>query len=55
MAVYGFSEYLFNSTTMNLELRELIWERKEEEPIKELTMEELEKHFGCKVKIVAED
>ena len=37
--------------------RTLIWERTEpkEEPIKELTMEELEKHFGCKVKIVAED
>ena len=31
------------------------WERKEEPPTKELTMEELEKHFGCKVKIVAED
>ena len=30
------------------------WERKEE-PIKELTMEELEKHFGCKIKIIAEE
>ena len=31
------------------------WERTEEEPIKELTMEELEKVLGYKVKIVAEE
>lgn len=30
--------------------RNLIWERPE--PIKEMTMKELEEHFGCKVKIV---
>lgn len=30
---------------------ELIWERKEEKPL-ELTMEDIEKQYGCKVKIV---
>lgn len=28
----------------------LIWER--EEPVKEITMKELEEHFGCRVKII---
>lgn len=45
-----------NKTRVEAEMKntDWDWERKEEEPIKELTMEELEKHFGCKVKIVAE-
>ncbi len=34
----------FNAT------REVLWKRPE--PIKEMTMEDLEKHFGCKVKII---
>lgn len=37
---------LFNKDSL-----ELIWERKEENPL-ELTMEDIEKQYGCKVKIV---
>lgn len=52
VAVYGYSNVVFDTITKDLEKRELLWER--EEPIKEITMEDLEKHFGCKVKIVNE-
>ena len=33
-------------------LEQIPWDWERPEPIKEMTMEELEKHFGCKVKIV---
>ena len=42
--------YSFMDITYEKEDRELIWER--EVPIKEMTMKDLEKHFGCKIKIV---
>ena len=31
---------------------ELIWKREKEEPPKEMTIEEIEKELGCKIKIV---
>jgi hypothetical protein len=34
---------------------ELIWERKKEEPVKEMTVEEIEKILGHKVKVIADE
>ena len=42
--------YAFMDITYEKSDRKLIWER--EVPIKEMTMKELEEHFGYKVKIV---
>ena len=42
--------YAFMDITYEKSDRKLIWER--EPQIKEMTMEDLEKHFGCKIKIV---
>lgn len=42
--------YSFINISYEKSQRNLIWKRVEE--AKEMTMEELEKHFGCKVKIV---
>lgn len=42
--------YSFIDTSYEKSQRNLIWKRIEE--AKEMTMEELEKHFGCKIKIV---
>jgi hypothetical protein len=54
VAVYGYSISGYKTTdSEDLSHRPLLWERKEE-PVKEMTMEDLEKHFGCKVKIVKE-
>ena len=47
--------YAFVDAEYERNKRILLWERKEEEPAMEITMEELEKHFGCKVKIVTEE
>lgn len=33
-------------------VKEIIWDWERPEPVKEMTMEELEEHFGCKVKII---
>ena len=43
----------YNYMDLNYEenKRQLLWEREE---VKEMTMKELEEHFGCKVKIVKE-
>jgi hypothetical protein len=35
-------------------LLELIWERPKEEEYKEMTVEEIEKALGCKIKVVGE-
>lgn len=42
--------YAFMDITYEKGDRKLIWER--EVPIKEMTMKDLEEHFGCKIKIV---
>jgi len=44
--------YAFTNVNYKREERKLLWER--EKPVKEMTMAELEEHFGCKVKIVKE-
>lgn len=41
--------YCYMNLNNGRENRKLLWEREE---VKEMTMEELEKHFGCKVKII---
>ena len=41
--------YAFMKISYEKENRKLIWERKE---FKEMTMKELEEHFGCRIKIV---
>ena len=53
VAVYGYSNTGYKTITKEVDdYRELLWRRKDE--VKEMTMEDLEKHFGCKVKIVKE-
>lgn len=42
--------YAFVSGNHKKDERKLLWER--EKPVKEVTMAELEAHFGCKVKII---
>ena len=39
-------------TNIEIFFEQLDWDWVRPEPVKEMTMEELEKHFGCKVKIV---
>jgi hypothetical protein len=36
-------------------LLELVWERPEEEYYKEMTVEEIEKALGCKIKVVGSE
>ena len=43
-------KHLFESSSL-----ELIWERPKEEPVKEMTVAEIEKELGYKVKVVAEE
>lgn len=50
-----YDPYAFMDFNYEKDKRTLLWERKKEPPVKEITMEELEKHFGCKVKIVKEN
>lgn len=42
--------YTFADLNYERSERKLLWKR--EKPVKEMTMAELEAHFGCKVKIV---
>ena len=46
--VYSYTNFSFD---FECKYRKLLWERKEE-TIKELTMEDLERDYGCKVKVV---
>lgn len=47
--VYGFTSCGYKTTAKNIDERKLIYHRPN---IKEMTMEELERHFGCKIKII---
>ena len=54
VAVYGYYEgctYDF----FDIEGRKLLWEYKEPEQVKEVTLSELKELFGCDIKIVQED
>lgn len=52
---------VYNSTAsalgsyLNSGYLELLWERPKEEPVKEMTIEEIEKIVGCKVKVVGSE
>ena len=47
--VYGFTSRGYETTAKNINERKLIYQRT---AVKEMTMEELERHFGCKIKII---
>lgn len=49
--IYKSIDVPYISELFNDEYLELIWKRKEEKPL-ELTMEDIESQYGCKVKIV---
>ena len=51
--VYGYSTNARAPFSISDTFRELLWKR--EEPVKEVTMAEIEEKFGCKVKIVKEN
>lgn len=43
-------DYMFDDRFLNL-----VWERKEEEPVKEMTVAEIEEKLGYKVKVIADE
>lgn len=53
MKVYTSSSKILKSYFDNWRLT-LIWERKEEEPVKEMTVAEIEEKLGYKVKVIAD-
>lgn len=49
--VYGYSEYATLSLDINTNSRKLLWKRKEEKTL-DLTIQDIEKVYGCKVNII---
>lgn len=49
--VYGYSKWHYNALELSTRTRKLLWKR--EDPVKKMTVEEIEKELGYKVEIVS--